>query len=314
MKNIKIIENNSELGAGTRGASLGIEAIKLASLKLNSNFFYGKITEKVVTHNELLFAPNKYKYAKRIDGIARVYQNHSAKIKKLYDGNPMIILGADHSVGGATVAGLKLANPDKTIGVIWIDAHGDLHSPYTSPSGNIHGMPLAIALGEDNKECAVNSIDKETEYYWNLLKEIGGICPKIHPENLIFFGVRDTEPQEDELINRLNIKNFKVEECRQKGLENCVQEALTMLNDCDLIHVSFDVDSMDTSISVGTGTPVPGGFYLEEAKNLITKLIQHPKINTFELVEVNPLLDTNNKMAEVAFEIVETVYQIFEKK
>jgi arginase len=164
MKNIKIIEVPSEIGAGTRGASLGIEAIKIAALDFMSNFFIHFPCEKIPVENKLLYEPIESPYAKRIKGIVSIYDKVS---KSIYDtvksGFFPVVLSGDHSISGATIAGLKMAKPKSKLGVIWVDAHADLHTPYTTPSGNMHGMPLAISLNEDNDEYAVHELDAETK-------------------------------------------------------------------------------------------------------------------------------------------------------
>jgi arginase len=197
-----------------------------------------------------------------------------------------------------------LAHPKLKLGVIWIDAHADLHTPYTTPSGNVHGMPIAISLGEDNIESKVNKPDQETINYWYQLKNVGGICPKITPKDLVYINVRDTEKQEDYLMKKFGIKNFTTAEIRRKGVEKVAIEALSLIDHCDIIYVSFDVDCMDASISKGTGTPVPNGITEKEAGNLVARLMQSNKVCCFEMVEINPTLDKENLMAENAFEIL----------
>jgi len=170
LKNIKIIEVPSEIGAGTRGASLGIEAIKIAALDFMSNFFIHFPTEKIPAENKLLYEPIESPYAKRIKGVAAMYEKVSRSVSDSIKNNffPVVLTG-DHSISGATIAGIKMAKPKSKLGVIWIDAHADLHTPFTTPSGNMHGMPLAIAINEDNLECAVHQVDEETIQYWQSL-------------------------------------------------------------------------------------------------------------------------------------------------
>ena len=144
MKNIKIIEVPSEIGAGTRGASLGVEAIKIAALDFMSNFFIHFPSERIPVENKLLYEPIESPYAKRIKGIVSMYEKVSKSIQETIKGNFFpVVLSGDHSIAGATIAGIKMAKPKSKLGVIWIDAHADLHTPYTTPSGNMHGMPLA---------------------------------------------------------------------------------------------------------------------------------------------------------------------------
>src|SRR4051812_14288337 len=157
MKNIKLIEVPSEIGAGTRGASLGIEAIKIAALDFMSNFFVHFPSEKIPTENKLLYEPIESPYAKRIKGIARMYERVSKAVNDSIKNNFFpVVLSGDHSTAGATIAGIKLAKPKSRVGVIWIDAHADLHTPYTTPSGNVHGMSLAVSINQDNIDNGVH--------------------------------------------------------------------------------------------------------------------------------------------------------------
>ncbi len=308
MKEIQIIENRSEIGAGTRGASLGIDALKIASLNKNSDYFKKYSSLNVEDANDLLWEPTPTPSAIHIDGIAKVYESVANLVfSSIKADNFPLVLAADHASAGGTIAGIKKAFPNKKLGVIWIDAHGDLHSPYTSPSGNVHGMPLATALAEDNLKNQRTKPKQEAVDYWESLKNCGGIEPKIEPSDLIFFGVRDTEGPEDALAKEKGIKNFTVEECRRLGLKNACTEALDRLAHCDIIYISFDVDSMDPDIvSYGTGTPVDGGFTPQEANELIESIIiESGKVVCFEMVEINPLLDNKgNFMAETAFDIL----------
>ncbi len=190
MKNIKLIEIPSEIGAGTRGASLGIEAIKIAALDFMSNFFIHFPSEKIESENKLLFEPIQSPYAKRINGVLAMYEKVSKSIQEAIKSNFFpVILSGDHSSAGATIAGIKMAKPKSKLGVIWIDAHADLHTPFTTPSGNMHGMPLSISINEDNKENLVHEIDAETTKSWNALKNIGKIAPKVLPEDIVFISL-----------------------------------------------------------------------------------------------------------------------------
>jgi len=306
MKNIKLIEVPSEIGAGTRGASLGIDTIKIAALDFMSNFFIHFPSEKIPHENKLLYEPIESPYAKRIKGLQTMYERVSKAVSDSLRNHffPVIISG-DHSTSGATMAGIKMAKPKSKIGVIWIDAHADMHTPYTTPSGNIHGMPLAVALNEDNLECAVHDIDEETKKYWNQLKSIGKITPKVLPEDVVFISLRDFEREEKFLIEKYDMKVISTNEVRRKGPENIVRSATRYLSDCTDIYISFDVDSLDASISKGTGTPVSNGLREREAEDLISKFMQNRKICCFEITEVNPTLDKENLMSEIAFNILQ---------
>ena len=314
---IQLIENKSELGAGTRGASLGIDALRISSLNKGSNYFLKYKVVKVKNNNEMLFDAVKLSSAKRIKGIVKVFNRICNQIEQtLTDGHFPLVLAADHSSAGGTIAGLKKKYPNKRLGAIWIDAHADLHSPYTSPTGNVHGMPLATALAYDNKECQVKEPSEEALKYWGELKNTAGISPKLIADDIVFFGVRDTEHPEDEIIRRDGITNFTVAETREKGVEKACKEALQRLKDCDMIYISFDVDSMDCDlVSCGTGTPVPNGFTPEEANSIIQNLIQSEKLVCFEMVEINPTLDNKqNLMADTAFDILVKTTNTLEQK
>ena len=306
MKNIKLIEVPSEIGAGTRGASLGIDAIKIAALDFMSNFFVHFPSEKIQAENNLLFEPIQSPYAKRIQGVTNIYERLSKAVCDSIKGHFFpVILSGDHSSAGGTIAGIKMAKPKSKLGVIWIDAHADMHTPYTTPTGNMHGMPLAIAIGEVNEECKTHELDDKTKKQWEQLKNLGGISPKVLPEDIVFISLRDFESEEKALIEKYGIKVITTSEIRRNGAESASRKALRYLSDCTDIYVSFDVDSLDSSISRGTGTPVSNGLREREAEDLISKFMQNRKICCFEITEVNPTLDKENLMAEIAFNILQ---------
>ena len=313
---IKLININSELGAGTRGASLGFKALEVAGWNKNSDYFSRYPLVTVQDENHFLYKPVETPQAKYAQGIYKVFERMVYEFAEVAKGKDFpIVIAGDHSTAAATISGLKIANPDRRLGVVWVDAHGDLHTPYSSPSGNMHGMPLAMVLAENNQERQIHEVTPEAAEIWDKLKSIGGISPKINPQDLVFFGVRDTEEPEDYLMAQRNIKNFTVSEVRYRGLQTCISEALERLKDCDDIYISFDVDSMDCGmISKGTGTPVYKGFDQEEVTEIMKGIIASGKVNCFELVEVNPTLDEKrNTMAETAFEVLEDITEFIEK-
>jgi arginase len=306
MKKIKIIEVRSEIGAGTRGAGMGVDAVRIAALDFGSSFFRRHESVEVLSENKLLLEPVTNDFAKRIKGVFSFSERLANEVKTCLQTESKfpVVLAGDHSSAIGVGSGIRMAYPEKRIGVIWIDAHADLHSPYTTPSGNMHGMPIAALFNEDNKEFQINKPDAETVEYWDKLKNLGGISPKIRHEDIVMVAVRDFEKQEEHLLKKHNVKNISVEEIRNRGLERIAAIILTALDACDLIYISFDVDSMDPEISKGTGTPVPGGLTEKEAGGLIYYLMRSRKICCFEIVEINPTLDKENLMAENAFEIL----------
>lgn len=306
MKKLKFIEIKSEIGAGTRGASLGVDAIKIAALDYGSLLFNQIPSVEIPHENRLLFESTGISYAKRIKGILSIYEKLCAEVsdtlkKKIFP----VVLAGDHSTAGGTIAGIKAAFPKQRLGVIWIDAHADLHSPYTTPTGNVHGMPLSVSLAEDNIANRINKPDKDTLDMWSKLKKVGGVSPKISYRDLVYIGLRDVEPEESFLLKKHKVKVFSTNEVRKNGVEKIARDALSHLSNCNLIYVSFDVDSMDSSISKGTGTPVRNGITEKEAGSLIVRLLQNEKVCCFEICEVNPTLDKENLMAENTFEILQ---------
>jgi arginase len=304
---IKLLKNRSDIGAGTRGSDMGIDALEIAAINADNDFFHRHLFEDIPTHNETIYQKNTNSYAKRIDHVLqqceRVCNYVSSTLENEYF---PIVLSGDHSSALGVISGIKKAYPDKKLGVVWIDAHADLHSPFTSPSGNIHGMPLAAAMQIDNEACAVNEVSNATVESWNELKNIGLSQPKFSSDHLVFFGLRDFESAEQSIIDQQRILHYKVEEIRSSGLANCVEKAIQKLDEVDMIFLSFDVDSLDCDqISYGTGTPVKSGFSSDEVLAIIELFLSTKKVVCLEVAEINPLLDNKgNKMAETAFDVL----------
>lgn len=310
-RKIKILEVSSELGAGTRGSSLGPSALRFSDInkgrkKLNRYGF-----DWVDDMNEVLRFKSNFEYALNIDTIAKVLPRIAEKVENyLEEGNFPLVVSGDHSNAAGTISGIKnFIGPDKKLGVVWIDAHADLHSPYTTPSGNVHGMPLAALLAEDNLASQSNDPDEETIRYWEELKRVGSkqIVPKLEASDIVFIDIRDLERQEWDLIDEKGIEFYTPKEIHQFGIETVAKETLEYLKHCDYLYISFDVDSLDPSVSTGTGTPYPDGLKLHEAKTLLYHLLKQSKTIAFEITEINPLLDENNKMARAVLEILEEV-------
>jgi len=315
MKEIIIIEVKSEIGAGTRGASLGIEAVKIASLDMGSDLFREYSSVEVEHVNELLFNSAEHAYAKFIDGVLIMEERVCLEVyEQLFEERFPMIMAGDHSTAYGTIAGIKKAFPKKRIGVVWIDAHADMHTPHTTPSGNMHGMTLSMACDFDNLECKVNNPRGETLEYWEQIQNVGTPGAKIYPEDIVFIAVRDLEKPENYLINKYGINFIEVEEVRKKGPEAAASQALKMLDHCDLIYVSFDVDSIDSRFSSGTGTPVPNGLNPDEARLLNAELVKDPRVCAWEIAEVNPTLDTENRMSETAFEVIRAVTDVVKSR
>lgn len=286
---------------------MGIDALEIAAINADNDFFHRHLFEDIPTHNESIYQKNTNSYAKRIDHVLQQCERVCNYVASTLENKFFpIVLSGDHSSALGVISGIKKAYPQKKLGVVWIDAHADLHSPYTSPSGNIHGMPLAAAMQQDNMDCAVNDVSINTIESWNALKNIGLAEPKFSSDDLVFFGLRDYESAEESIIQQQGILHFKVEQIRSAGLANCVNQAIQKLQEVDLIFVSFDVDSLDCDqISYGTGTPVKSGFNSDEVLAIIELFISTGKVVCLEVAEINPLLDNKgNKMAETAFDVL----------
>lgn len=312
---VRYVIVESEIGAGTRGSSLGIKAMEVVGWNKQSEILAKYNHKTVEVFNNDLYKTVDSPNAIRIESVVKVLANVADAVHHTVDTEFPLVLSGDHSIAAGTIAGIKKAYPNKRLGVVWIDAHADIHSPYTTPSGNVHGMPLAAALGLDNLQLKINDLSEKETAGWNAMKNLSGVCPSVLPEDSVYFGVRDTEEQEDEIIEHHGIKNYRVEEVRHRGMDVCLTEAIDRLDNCDLIYISFDVDSMDCDlISHGTGTPVSKGFDEVEIKEIITGFLETEKVACLEFVEINPTLDEKkNKMAETAFEILEDVLPIIEK-
>ena len=317
MQKIKIIEIPSEVGCAKRGASLGPAAIKIAANQFNSDFF---IENEVVTLpdcNSVLSYKNKRdscSKAKRIQYVLENCQSTCNAVSEVLQSDYFpVVLSADHSSASGIIAGVKQAYPNEKLGIIWIDAHSDLHSPYTTYSGNMHGMPLGASLALDDQgrvllNKAPNALPKSVQRQWNHLKELGGSIPKISSENLVLIGVRYFKPEHTAVLNNLNVKLHSVEDVRREGTMSISASVDEYLKECDRIFISFDVDSLDCNeVSKGTGTPESDGLYLKEAKDLLSNFMKNPKVVGLEITEVNPLLDDQgNAMAEAAWQILDS--------
>lgn len=302
-----IIVNKSELGAGTRGSSLGFDALRIESLKRKPIRKFIEIEQE----NEHIFWKTGVQFPGgiNIDAICTFFERNINRVANYLSKNDnTFIFSADHSSTPLYLSALKSINQDERIGVIWIDAHGDLHSPYTTPSGNMHGMPLCIALGEDNYESKVREPNTKTIEYWERLKNLGTAKPKITYNDLVILGIRDFEKQERKLINDNGVYAKTVEMIRNEKINSILDEVSDYLDSVDRLFISFDVDCMDPEeTSYGTGTPVDGGFNFQEAFEITDKLTKLDKKICFEMVEINPLLDVKNRMAELSLKIFENV-------
>lgn len=305
----KVITVESDFGAGKKGAALGPQALlaQLQNRQFNTFdvFNYTRLVPQQIAPKE------ETPHGKNIENIKNFQEKivehiqDTLRLQKI----PFIISG-DHSSANALISGIKDYHANARIGVIWIDAHADLHSPYTTPSGNIHGMPIAALMGDDHREMAKNNPKEITRNFWETLKKLGRrrITPKIQGKDLVFIALRSTEEEEEKIITKEGIKAFRPEDIKQLGIELVAEQTLNHLHNCQYIYISFDVDSLDTQYSLGTGTPVPDGLTVEQASYLLSTFCNSEKLVGMEITEINPLLDTQNRMDEVIANLVFETY------
>lgn len=303
MKSVKIITIESDFGAGTKGAKLGPQAV----LKRMPHELLFETEIINITADNLPDEDVTCPKALNINSVLSIQKHALEAIQNVHnEGFTPIILSGDHSNGLAAISAYKDLYPKQELGVIWIDAHADLHTPYTTPSGNMHGMPLGAALGIEKTIASKSEIDKDTQLKWKELLQLGKnrISPKITSNNLVFIDIRDLESEEINFIKEKQILHFTPADRQVLGLELIIEKSIAHLAHCHHIYVSFDVDSLDPSISSGTGTPVHGGLSEKEAVSLLNAFWSEPNVFAIEVTEINPLLDRHNPMEEVAANII----------
>lgn len=292
MKRVTILGVPMEMGAGKRGVDMGPAAIRHANLVERLEAM-GKETEDRGDISIPVRKTSKNEHMKYREEVLEVCQHVSDEVFKIYkeDSFPLII-GGDHSIAIGSIAGLARTEPQ--MGVIWIDAHGDFNTPDSSPSGNMHGMPLAINCGLGDEDFI----------------NIGSPGRKIDPKRVVLVGVRDIDIGEAMLLRKHGVTVYTMEEIELYGIQHVMQEAMQYLEkNCSCLHVSFDMDAIDPSEAPGTGTPVPGGLTYREAHFIMKYISTYTQfITSLEIVEVNPILDIQNKTAKLAVDLVESFF------
>ncbi|MDN4495229.1 arginase [Ureibacillus aquaedulcis] len=288
MKNreISIIGAPSDYGQMRRGVDMGPSAIRYADVseRLQALGYEVKDEGDIIVKrpmNNTQLDTN----LKNLKEVVEVCTQLSDKVSEVIgQGRFPLVLGGDHSIAIGTLAGLA-AHYDN-LGVIWYDAHADLNTPATSPSGNIHGMPLAVSIGLGDER----------------LVTIGGPAPKIKPGNIIIIGARSVDPGERDLIREKGIKVYTMHEIDRMGMTRIIEDSIAYLKErkVDGVHLSLDLDGIDPLYTPGVGTPVPGGITYRESHLAMEMLEEEGIITSAEFVEVNPILDERNKTADVA--------------
>ncbi len=291
-KNVTIIGVPMDLGADRRGVDMGPSAIRYAGLtkRLEGMGFSVKDSGDIpVVRPDTFTETENHKY---LDQVVEANERLAEAVdREMAAGRFPLVLGGDHSIAIGTIAGV--AKHKKNLGVIWFDAHGDLNTGETSPSGNIHGMPLAASLGLGHAR----------------LVNIAGFAPKVKPENVVIIGARDLDPGERELIKRIGIKVYTMHEIDRLGMTRVMEEAVAHVSkNTDGVHLSLDLDGLDPLHAPGVGTPVIGGISYREGHLAMEILAEADILTSAEFVEVNPILDRENVTARVAVALISSAF------
>ena len=235
-------------------------------------------------------------HARYLAEIARASALASKKVDRIMSrAHFPLILGGDHSIAAGTVSGIAAfaRRERKRIGLLWVDAHGDINTPDTSPSGNIHGMPVAALLGHGPEE----------------LTRIGGRFPKVDPKNVALVGIRSLDEGEKRRLKETGVQVHTMSDIDRHGIHRVMKKALARITDgTDYVHVSFDLDAVDPTVAPGVGTPVKGGLDYREAHLIMELLHDSGVMTSLEMVEVNPILDQGNASAVFAVELVQSAF------
>jgi arginase len=292
-RKVTIIGVLMDLGADRRGVDMGPSAIRVAGLNERLAGLGYEVTDAgniVVRNPEMMqITDRKLKY---LPEIAATCQTLARQVEAaLEEGAIPIILGGDHSIAIGSVSGLAAYyhKQEHRVGVIWFDAHGDMNTPETSPSGNIHGMPFAAILGHGAPD----------------LTRIGGFAPKVHPEDCVLIGARSVDPEEAVALKASGIRVITMRELDERGMSAVMDEAMWLASRLTGgFHVTMDMDFVDPDFAPGVGTPVPGGPTYRESHLAMEKIADSGKMLSFELTEVNPVLDVSNKTAELGVQLI----------
>jgi arginase len=285
---VTIVGAPLDLGQGRRGVDMGPSAIRYAGLEERLTSFGCTVVDRgniaapepealAVQDERMRFLPEILDACARLGELVReVVASESLPL----------VLGGDHSIAIGTLAGLRAATGEPG-GVVWIDAHGDLNTPSSSPSGNVHGMPLAVALGLAGDDFAHPALE----------------LPAVGSERVVLVGVRSLDPDERSVIKQRAIRVITMTEIDRIGIERAMQEAIDRVSGAGFVHVSLDLDALDPEIAPGVGTPVKGGLTYREAHLACELLAESGLVGSLELVEVNPILDRENGSAATAVEL-----------
>ena len=296
-RKIRVIGVPLDLGQSRRGVDMGPSAVRVAGLEARLEAL-GFVVEDA--GNIAVAIPEQKKEghpnAKYLKEITATCTKHAELVlKTLEAGKTPLVLGGDHSVAVGTVSGVSefYRRQNQKLGLLWIDAHADINTPESSPSGNVHGMPLAAIMGLGPPELA----------------NIFGFSPKISPENCVLVGVRDIDAAEKENVRKAGIEVYTMRDIDERGMRTVIEEALRAAGRGTAgYHVSLDMDWVDPEDAPGVGTPVRGGATYREAHLAMEIIADHGRLTSFEIVEVNPVIDERNQTANLAVELALSVF------
>jgi arginase len=283
---IRIIGVPMDLGQARRGVDMGPSALRYAGLATRLRKL-GHQVEDIgnldVRVRDTLPAAGGLAFLPSVVYTCSLAYEHGRKA--IADNIIPLFIGGDHSIAVGTVGGVTHDSPS---GLLWIDAHGDFNTPESSPSGNIHGMPLAALMGRGD----------------GALVNLGRTGPKLEPPDVVLFGVRDLDDQEKVLLRESGITIYTMRDIDERGITVVLHEAMDRLHHLPRLHVSLDMDCLDPWDAPGVGTPIPGGFTYREAHLIMELLADHGKVRSIDIVEINPILDQKNKTANIAAELL----------
>jgi len=290
---ISILGAPLDLGAGRRGVDMGPSALRVANLnaRLAKLGYAVEDLGNVEVEQQESARPGAGN-ARYLPQITRTCRELAERVEKIADkGKIPLVLGGDHSVAIGTIAGMShsFRRRGKSLGVIWVDAHTDMNTPATSPSGNVHGMPLACVVGKGPRP----------------LTHLFGYAPKANPANVVLVGIRDVDATERDIVKKSGVQVFTMRHIDEMGMHEVMAQAIQIAGDgTDGIHVSLDMDGVDPDEAPGVGTPVPGGITYREAHLAMEIICDSRRMVSMEVVEVNPVLDVANRTANLAVELV----------
>lgn len=286
-----------DLGADRRGVDMGPSALRIAGMVEKIQALGHEIVDRgnvdVASMETAKTGPKKAKYLNEIvDCCKRLSEKVAGTIAQ---GRFPLVLGGDHSIAVGTITGIasEYRKRGEKIGLIWFDAHGDMNTPDSSPSGNVHGMPLAMLLGYGPPELA----------------QFGGFAPKIDPQNAVLIGIRDLDLSERDIVKKSGIHVFTMKEVDRLGMAAVTDRAIEIAGHATAgFHLSFDLDGLDPLIAPGVGTPVPGGINYREAHLMMELLADSGKLVGMEMVELNAVLDNRNTTAELTVHLAQSAF------